>query len=76
MHVKIKSTTTDSSYLTLITPSLEETSPVNTFQILITPFSRPVARSRLLFAFDVVVAGRAAARGFGGLGPKARPHTG
>lgn len=52
-------------------------SPVNTFQILITPFSKPVARSRLLFPFGgVPLAGQAEAADLGGLGPKARPHTG
>lgn len=50
--------------------------PVNTFQILITPFSKPVARNRLLFPFGGVLDGRATAPDFGGLGPKARPHTG
>lgn len=49
-----------------------EFSPVNTFQILITPFSKPVARRRLLVPLDAVLN----AADFGGLGPKARPHTG
>lgn len=57
-------------------PVLAEVSPVNTFQILITPFSRPVARRRLLVPLGGVLSGLAPAAGFGGLGPKARPHTG
>lgn len=51
-------------------------SPVKTFQILITPFSKPVARSRLFFPSDRALAGHAVAFDFGGLGPKASPHTG
>lgn len=59
-----------------VAPRLSEVSPVNTFQILITPFSRPVARSRLLLPLGGVLVGRAPVAAFGGLGPKARPQTG
>lgn len=45
------------------------TSPVRTFQILITPFSKPVASSRGFFPFVVRF-------DEWGLGPKASPHTG
>lgn len=48
-------------------------SPVNTFQIFMTPFSRPVASSNLVLL--PLVGGRGALP-FGALGPKARPHTG
>lgn len=53
-----------------------EIKPVKTFQILMIPFSRPVAKSRLLFPLDGALQGCAAADDFGGLGPNARPHTG
>lgn len=59
-----------------VAPRLAEVSPVNTFQILITPFSRPVARSRLLLPLGGVLVGRAPVADFGGLGPKAKPQTG
>ena len=55
---------------------LTHASPVNTFQIFITPFSKPVARSRLFFPFVAFIAGRVAVDDLGGLGPKASPHTG
>lgn len=47
--------------------------PVNTFQIFMAPFSRPVASSSLVLLSLVE---RRGALVFGGLGPKARPHTG
>lgn len=52
--------------------------PVSTFHTLITPFSKPVARSRVLFPFGPLdsLVGRAAAADLGGLGPKASAHTG
>lgn len=59
-----------------VSPRLAEISPENTFQILITPFSRPVARSRLFLPLVGALIGRAPAAVFGGLGPKARPQTG
>lgn len=55
---------------------LAEVSPVNTFQILITPFSRPVASSRLFLPLVGALTGRVPAGVLGGLGPKARPQTG
>ena len=51
--------------------------PVKTFHILITPLSKPVASSRVLFLCPFFAFFTEEAAGvLGGLGPKARPHTG